>query len=121
MVLELVGMFISKILQMDIMFIFIIFFLLIVITLKIFQFLLKIFLMGFVFGFFPIVANLIGIPVEITFQNILLSAMIGVIISLAYFSISAGLRVVRIAFLPFRKTFEKTKNRVSSKGKNISN
>jgi hypothetical protein len=82
---------------------------------KVFAFVLRVLITGLAFGAFPIIANFAGIPIPITLQTILWSAITGILIYFVYMGIRFVYRIINIAFYPFRKMFsrkskEKDKN-----------
>ncbi len=98
---------ISQMLQLDTMSLFIVLFLLIIIAYKLFKYLMKVFMTGMVFALFPIIANLIGIPVPLTFQSVMWSALFGIMAYLVYSMARMGLKVVSIVLSPFKRMFKK--------------
>ena len=74
---------------------------------KLFAFVFKLLLTGAAFGAFPFIANFLGIPVPITMQSILWSAITGIVIYFAYVGMRFGFKIVNLAYYPFRKTFAK--------------
>ena len=98
---------ISLLLQLDTMVLFVVLFLLIIIAYKLFKYLLRVFVTGVAFAFFPIIANLIGIPVPLTFQSVVWSALFGIMAYLAYSVMHTGLKIVGIVLSPFKRMFKK--------------
>ena len=98
---------ISQVTQLDTMLIFIIVFVAIIISYKVFKFLMKAFITGMAFGFLPILANFLGFPIGITFGVIFQFMLFGIIIFIIYSIIHGGLRVVGFVLSPFRRAFKK--------------
>ena len=76
---------------------------------KIFAFVMRIIITGVAFGFFPLIANVIGIPVPLTLQSFLWSGIIGITIFFVYMGISFGYKVMNLVFSPFKKSFKHKK------------
>lgn len=98
---------ISQLLQLNTMLLFVVLFLLIIIAYKLFKYLMRVFITGMAFAFFPIIANLIGIPVPLTFQSVMWSALFGIMAYLAYSVMHTGLKIVSIVLSPFKRMFKK--------------
>ena len=84
------------------------FILFILIAYKLFQALIKAFIVGAIAASFPVIANLMGMNVPITIHSILWFATIGVIAFLMYSAINGGARMARFAVTPFGRLFRKT-------------
>lgn len=82
---------------------------------KLFAIVLRILVTGVAFGTFPFIANFIGIAVPITVQTILWSALAGIFIYFAYVGISFGMKIISLAFAPFKRAFPKKEKRQMKK------
>ena len=74
---------------------------------KLFATLLKVLVTGIAFATFPIIANIVGIPVPLTLQTVLWSAITGIVVYFAYMGISFAFKVINAVFSPFKKSFGK--------------
>ena len=74
---------------------------------RLFSLLLRVLLTRLAFASFPVIANLIGIPVPLTLQTILWSAITGIVLYFVYVSLSFGNKLINLALSPFKKTFAK--------------
>ena len=74
---------------------------------RLFALLLRVLLTGLAFASFPIIANLIGIPVPLTLQSILWSAITGIVLYFIYLSLSFGNKLISLALSPFKKGFSR--------------
>ena len=79
----------------------------IVLAYKVFQTVIKAFIVGVIAAAFPIVANLMGMDVPLTLSNIIWFAIMGVTAFLVYASVTGGIKVVRIVMKPFNRMFSK--------------
>ncbi len=79
----------------------------VVVAAKIFQYLIKVVLVGVIFGVAPIALNFIGVEIAISLNNIASSALIGIALFLLYAAVHTGLRVTKIAMYPFRRFFRR--------------
>ncbi|MBI4181552.1 MAG: hypothetical protein HY520_01115 [Candidatus Aenigmarchaeota archaeon] len=76
---------------------------------RIFQTIVKMLITGIAFGLFPILANLLGIPIPLTLQTILWSVILGIATYMAYMGLSFFFKVVNAVFSPLKKGFQKKK------------
>ena len=74
-------------------------------AMKLFGFLLRALLTGLAFGIFPVIANYLGIPIPLTIDSVVSSALFGIIAYLAYSAIRSGFGILKIILWPFRKLF----------------
>jgi hypothetical protein len=79
----------------------------IVLAYKIFQALIKAFIVGVISATFPVIANLAGMDVPLTINSVIWFAIFGVTAFLMYATISGGLKIMRIFMRPFRGLFTK--------------
>ncbi|GEM_PF-5205290 len=75
----------------------------IVIAMKVFGYLLRAVLTGIAFGIFPIVASYLGLPVAVTINTIVSSAIFGIILYMAFSAIKMAYGVLKVALWPVRK------------------
>lgn len=76
---------------------------------KIFAFVFRVLLTGIAFGSFPLIANAVGVHVPLTIESVMWSAFTGIVLLFVYRGIAFGYRILNLAMLPFKKTFEMTK------------
>jgi CBS domain containing-hemolysin-like protein len=99
----------GQFLQMDIILLFVGFFIFIVVAYKIFQVVFKALLIGLIGAAFPVVINflgfnnLFGVAIELSFQNIIFFALIGIVAFVAYYILSGIVRVTKFVTSPFRR------------------
>lgn len=77
----------------------------IVIAMKVFGYLLRAVLTGIAFGIFPIVASYLGLPITVSINTILSSAIFGIVMYMAFSAMKMGYGVLKIALWPVRKVF----------------
>ncbi|MBU0530753.1 MAG: DUF2937 family protein [Nanoarchaeota archaeon] len=92
--MSLVGDIINIVLGLDTVLIFIVLFVFIIIAFKVFKYLVRVFITGVIFAVFPIIANLMGIPIPLTFESIAWSAIFGIILYLLYTSVMTGTKML---------------------------
>jgi hypothetical protein len=83
----------------------------IVIAMKVFGYLLRAVLTGIAFGLFPVVASYLGLPVAVSINSIVSSAIFGIILYMAFSAIKMAYGVIKIAFWPFKKLLGMGKNK----------
>lgn len=103
MIIETIGSF-SQVNSMVLAFVFLFF---IIIAYKVFQTLMKAFVVGVVSATFPLVANLLGMGVPLTITNVIWFAMFGVTVFMLYTSITGGAKIMRFAMKPFGLLFRR--------------
>lgn len=74
---------------------------------KVFQALVKAFIVGVIAATFPVAANMMGMDVAITVHNVIWFAIFGVVGYLLYATISGGARIIGLALSPFRRLFSR--------------
>ena len=79
----------------------------IVIAYKIFQALMKAFIVGVISATFPVVANLLGMDVPLTISSVVWFAVFGVTAFMLYASIAGGAKMAGFAMKPFTKLFSR--------------
>jgi len=114
-----VGEIISFLMQLDTTVLFLVLFGVMIIAFKVVTYLIRVFITGALFAVFPIVANIIGLPIPLTFESVIWSGIFGIVVYLAYTSLSMGLKIIRKIFSPFGKMFkEKPKQKIIIKESN---
>jgi lysylphosphatidylglycerol synthetase-like protein (DUF2156 family) len=99
----------GQLLQLDIILLFAGFFIFIIVAYKIFQAMFKALLIGLIGAAFPVVINflgfnsLFGVTIELSFQNIIFFALIGIVAFVAYYILSGIVKVTKFVASPFRK------------------
>ena len=107
MVLEFVIEFLKGLSQLNTVLLMAIFLVFIVFAYKVFQALIKAFIVGVIAATFPVVANLIGMNVPLTINSVIWFAIFGVTGFLLYASITGGVKIIRMLMRPFRGLFSK--------------
>ena len=107
MVLEIILGLMGSITQMNPVLLGVIFLFFIVIAYKVFQALIKAFIVGVIAASFPIVANLFGLDVPLTFYSVMWFALFGVAAFMLYATISGGAKIAGFAMKPFGVMFRK--------------
>ena len=97
----------GQVLQLDTMLLVILGIVLIIVAYKIFKYILKLVFTGIIFAFFPLIANFIGLEIPLTIQNILWSALLGIVVVFVYGIISTGFKVTKIILAPFKRKFDR--------------
>jgi hypothetical protein len=87
-------------------------FLVVIIAYKVFKFVFKALLVGIAFATFPFIANMFGMGIPVTVTNILWSSFFGIVLFIIYGAISMSYKLTSFVFKPFRKAFDKPKQRV---------
>jgi hypothetical protein len=107
MVLELVIEFFREIAQINTVLLFGVFLVFIVVAYKLFQALIKAFLVGVIAATFPIVAIFIGLDVPLTISSVIWFAIFGVVAYLFYATVSSGAKILGLVMRPFKGMFSK--------------
>ena len=107
MVLEMVVEILQMLSQMNTVLLVGAFFVFIVLAYKIFQALIKGFIVGVISAAFPIVANLMGMDVPLSINSIIWFAIFGVAAFLMYASITGGIKITKLFMRPFKGLFTK--------------
>lgn len=107
MVLELVIEFFREIAQINTVLLFGVFIVFIVVAYKLFQALIKAFLVGVIAATFPIVATFIGLDVPLTISSVIWFAIFGVVAYLFYATVSSGAKILGLVMRPFKGMFSK--------------
>jgi hypothetical protein len=107
MVLEVIPDILVKLTQLNTVLLLALFFVFIVLAYKIFQALIKAFIVGVISATFPVVANLMGMDVPLTISSVIWFAIFGVAAYLMYATISGGARIVGMAMKPFSRLFNR--------------
>ena len=107
MIVEFLISFIKSLSQVNTILLSVVFIVFIVMAYKIFQALIKAFIVGVISATFPVVANLLGMNVPITISNIMWFAVLGVMAYLLYASVTGGARIIRLIMKPFGGLFRK--------------
>jgi hypothetical protein len=105
MVLELIPDILMKLTQLNTVLLLAVFLVFIVLAYKVFQALIKAFIVGVIAATFPVVANLMGMNVPLTISNVVWFAIFGVAAYLLYATISSGAKIVGLVMRPFRGMF----------------
>lgn len=105
MVLELIPDILVKLTQLNTALLLAVFLVFIVLAYKIFQALIKAFIVGVIAATFPVVASLMGMNVPLTINNFIWFAIFGVAAYLLYATISGGAKIVGLVMRPFRGLF----------------
>jgi len=92
--MALAGEILSIILGLDTILLFLVLFIGIILAFKIFKYLMRVFVTGAVFAVFPIVANIMGLSIPLTFESIAWSALFGIIMYMLYTSLMTGTKIV---------------------------
>lgn len=93
--------------QANTVLLFVVFLVFIVLAYKIFQAMIKAFIVGVIAATFPVIANLMGMDVPITINNIIWFALFGVAAYLLYATIAGGAKIMGLVMRPFRGLFGK--------------
>ena len=107
MLLDVAMEFFRSLSQMNTVLLMGVFLIFIILAYKVFQALIKAFIVGVIAATFPIVANLMGMDVPLTINSIVWFAIFGVTGFLLYATISGGVKMVRMVMRPFRGLFKK--------------
>jgi hypothetical protein len=107
MVLDLALDFFRSMAQINTFLLFIIFFVFVIFAYKVFQTVIRAFIVGVIAATFPIVGNLMGMNIPLTITSIIWFAIFGVAAYLLYSSIRSGARIIGLIFRPFRGLFGK--------------
>lgn len=107
MVLETIIEIMNGVAQINTVLLAAVFLFFIVIAYKVFQALIKAFIVGIIAAAFPIVANLLGMDVPLTFTSVIWFAIFGVAAFMLYATISGGAKIARFAMKPFGALFRK--------------
>jgi hypothetical protein len=107
MVLEFLTEFVTGFTQMNTVLMLAVFLVFIVLAYKIFQALIKAFIVGVISAAFPLVANLMGLNVPLTLTNVIWFAIMGVTAYLMYATVTGGARIIRLILKPFSALFRK--------------
>ncbi len=105
MVLELIPDILTKLTQLNTVLLLAVFLVFIVLAYKIFQALIKAFIVGVIAATFPVVASLMGMNVPLTISSVIWFAIFGVAAYLLYATISGGAKIVGFVMRPFRALF----------------
>lgn len=101
---------VAQFMDLNIILLFIGFVIFIIIAYKIFRVIMKALIFGLIGAAFPVVVNflgfqsLFGVAIELSFQNIIFFAMIGVLVFIVYYIISGIMKATRFLTSPFRKS-----------------
>ncbi len=107
MVLELIPDLLMNLTQVNTVVLLAVFLVFIVLAYKIFQALIKAFIVGVIAATFPVVANLMGMNVPLTLSSVMWFAIFGVAAYLMYATLSGGAKIAGIVMRPFRGLFAK--------------
>jgi tellurite resistance protein TehA-like permease len=107
MVLEMLLEFLRGLTQVNTVLLLGVFLVFIVLAYKIFQALIKAFIVGVIAATFPVVASLMGMNVPLTISNVIWFAILGVVAYLLYATISGGAKIIGLVLRPFRGLFTK--------------
>ena len=113
-IIEITGQLINFVLGLNTEILLLLIFVFVIISFKVFGFLLRVVLTGVVFGAFPIVAYLLGIPVPLTLNSIISYAFLGIVVYFAYGVIRFGFKAVKVVLSPFKRSFS-SKREVTKK------
>lgn len=105
--LETIIDFMVKLSQVNTALLMVVFVVFIVLAYKVFQALIKAFIVGVIAASFPIVANLMGMNVPLTISSVVWFAILGVTAFLMYATITGGIKIVRFAMKPFNRMFSR--------------
>lgn len=72
---------------------------------RIFAYILRMLTTGLVFGAFPLIANVVGIPIPLTLQSILWSVFLGMVIYLCYGGLTFVWKIMGAFSSPVRRGF----------------
>ncbi len=107
MVLELIPDILMKLTQLNTVILLAVFLVFIVLAYKIFQALIKAFIVGVIAATFPVVASLAGMDVPLTISSVIWFAIFGVAAYLLYATISGGAKIAGLVMRPFRGLFRR--------------
>jgi len=107
MVLELIPDILMKLTQLNTVILLAVFLVFIVLAYKIFQALIKAFIVGVISATFPVVASLAGMDVPLTISSVIWFAIFGVAAYLLYATISGGAKIAGLVMRPFRGLFRR--------------
>ncbi len=99
---------VAQFMDLNMILLFVGFFIFIVIAYKIFKVVAKALLIGLIGAAFPVVVNylgmqeMFGITIELSFQNIIFFALIGIVAFVVYYVISGIVKVTKAVTSPFR-------------------
>jgi len=109
--IETVISFLTTLMQTNTVLFIVIIVVILVVALKFMQYLLKIVTAVVIFAAFPFIANAVGIPIPMTFSNIIWYAFMGLIIYFAFSAVAFALKVTKLITYPFKGAFEKKKTK----------
>jgi len=92
--MSLVSDVLNLLMGLDTILLFIILFIGIILAFKIFKYLVRVFITGAVFAVFPIVANIMGMNIPLTFDSIIWSAIFGIVLYMLYTSVMTGTKLI---------------------------
>jgi hypothetical protein len=105
--LEAIVDFLGQLSQVNTVVLFAVFLVFIVLAYKIFQALIKAFIVGVIAATFPVVANLMGMDIPLTLNSMIWFAVFGVVAYLFYATVSGGAKIIGLAMRPFRGLFRR--------------
>jgi len=98
----------GQFMQLEVILLFVGFFIFIIIAYKIFRVVTRALLIGLIGAAFPVVVNflgfssLFGVEIGLNFQNIIFFALIGIVAFIVYYIISGIVKVTKAVASPFR-------------------